>query len=480
VSIFFRPKDGWVGDAIPCFHAGEFWLFYLHDLRTDTGGTAWQVVRTSDFVTFAEVGTAIPSGGADAPDFNAYTGSVVEVDGRHHLFYTGHNPRRTDPATGEALQLVMHAVSDDGMRSWTKIPEDTFGAPPGYEAGDWRDPFVFRDGPGSPWRMLITARVDHGPARRRGLIAQCESDDLHSWRVVQPFWQPSLYVGHECPDLFAIGDRWYLVYSEFSERFTTRYRVAPGPDGPWSVPDRDTVDGRAFYAAKTVHGDGRRYAVGWIPTKTGECDDGEWEWAGDMAVHEVTASANGELLFSLPDSVAAAFTEPEPVSWQPAVGEWNITDGTASTSVPSSFASVVSEVLPDECKVSVDIDIAAGSTAAGLVLRAGPDGEAGYQIRLEPRRQRMTFDRWPRRRTGPMQWQISGDVPHVVELERPARLSPGRHRLDVLVDGTACVAYLDGEVAMSARMYDRRTGGLALFVQEGAASFHDLTVTTRK
>ncbi|WP_149205471.1 GH32 C-terminal domain-containing protein [Actinotalea subterranea] len=479
MSLLYRPPSGWVGDVIPHFHDGEFWLYFLHDQRDPAVGMPWRTVRTRDFVHFEDGGVAIPSGGPAAEDFNAYTGSLVTDDGRVHLFYTAQNPERCDPVTGQPYQLVAHAVSDDDMRTWRKLPEETFGAPDGYVLGDWRDPFVFRVSADEPWRMLLAARSAAAPERRSGLIAQLRSTDLHTWTVDTPFWAPDLYMAHECPDVFTDGDRWYLMYSEFTESFATRYRVAPGPDGPWAVPNRDTVDGRGFYAAKTVAGLGRRFAVGWIPSKAGERDDGAWDWAGDMAVHEVVAEDDGQLSFRLPQSIADAYVSSADRTWRPVLGDWEQEREGVSVSAPDGYAASHTGPLPSECLLSVDIELAPGTSAAGIVLRAGPDAETGYRIRLEPRRGRMTFDRWPRLRTGPMQWQISGDVPHAVELERPADLHPGRHHLDVLVDGTCVIAYLDGAVAMSARMYDHRDGGLGLFVQEGSSSFTNLNVLTR-
>lgn len=477
MAALYRPATGWVGDVIPFADGDDAVLFYLHVHRTAGVGTPWDVIRTQDFVEFDDRGTAIASGGPRAVDFNAYTGSVVVHEGRHHLFYTGHNPERVDDATGEALQLVCHAVSDDGMATWTKLPNDTFGAPEGYERCDWRDPFVFRPESDGPWRMLLAARRDGGPTRRRGLIAQCVSDDLTTWRVVEPFWDPGLYVAHECPEVFQIGAWWYLVYSECSEQFATRYRMSRTPFGPWSVPELDSFDGRAFYAAKTLLVGGRRFAVGWIPTREGSTDDGPWQFAGDMAVHEVHQKSDGTLGFSLPTSIKDAFGRARGAQVRPVTGGWTDEGRLLSANVPDGWAVAVGETLPPTCVVSVDIDVTLGARAIGIVLRSSADGDEGYFVRLEPSRQRMTFDRWPRLRTGPTQWQISGDVPHLVELERFARIQPGRHHLDVLIDGSACVVYLDHDVAMSARIYDRPTGRLGLFVQEGAGAFDNLTIS---
>lgn len=478
-QVFFRPPDAWVGDVIPFRHDGAFWLFYLLEERRPGGGTPWNLVRTTDFVTFDDAGTALPNGDASSDDLNAYTGSVVVDQGVHHAFYTGHNPAIVDEATGEPLQVVMHAVSHDAMASWTKLPRDTFAAPDtGYERGDWRDPFVFRPEEDGPWRMLLAARRDSGPARRRGLIAQCVSEDLSRWRVVEPFWDPHLYVTHECPDVFRIGPWWYLVYSEFSERFTTRYRVSRSPHGPWRVPRHDSLDGRGFYAAKTVSDGDRRFAVGWVPTKEGDRDDGAWQWAGDMAIHEIVQRQDGSLDVLLPREIADSFTRTVPCEVTPVLGEWR-TDGALSAAAPDSFATAVGSELPDRFLATVTIELTEDTVGAGLAIRTSADGDEGYQFRLEPRAGRLVFDRWPRTGTGHMQWQVSGDVPHVVELERPARLGPGAHRLTLLVDGTVCLAYLDDQVAMSTRIYDRRTGGIGVFVTEGHATFTGLEVRTR-
>jgi beta-fructofuranosidase len=94
---------------------------------------------------------------------------------------------------------------------------------------------------------------------------------------------------------------------------------------------------------------------------------------------------------------------------------------------------------------------------------------------------RVVFDRWPRRAPGYHQWMIAGDVPHAVELERSIELEPGvPHRLEILVDGSALIAYVDGSVAMSARIHDRPQGDWGVFVSEGAATFTDLSVRVRR
>lgn len=92
MRVFYKPKDAWVGDAIP-FWDGRYRVFFLADRRT--GGTfgektSWDVVETDDLLHFAERGSAIAPGNDTAHDRNAYTGSVLkDGSGRQHIFYTG-------------------------------------------------------------------------------------------------------------------------------------------------------------------------------------------------------------------------------------------------------------------------------------------------------------------------------------------------------------------------------------------------------
>ncbi|MCE4024357.1 GH32 C-terminal domain-containing protein [Microbacterium sp. Au-Mic1] len=468
-TVFFRPDGGWVGDVIPFQRDDVFHLWYLFDDRkVPKSGMPWHLVTTTDFVHFEDHGVAVPSGGPDAEDFNVYTGSVViDDDGVAHLFSTANNPWRLGD-DGRPLQLVAHATSAVGLTGWVKHPELTFGAPEGYETGDWRDPFVFRDG--DAWRMLVAARHAEGPTRRRGTIAQLTSTDLMAWTPVAPFWDPRRYIAHECPDVFRWGDWWYLVYSEFSDAFCTRYRISRSVDGPWLVPDDDTVDARSFYAAKTVERDGRRFFVGWIASRDGATDDGAWQWAGTLSTLEATQGTDGTLSFRLPDEFLASFSVPVAPGTMPVPVRLDGTDG---------FAQAIGDAeLPDTYLLTAELDIAEGTEEVGLLVRSTADGDEAGAIRLEPRRDRVVFDRWPRTVTGGEQWQISGDVPFV--FERRCTLPAGRHRVEIVVSEDILVAVVDRRVALSTRLYRRAGEHVGFFVNGGVAELLSLEIRTRR
>jgi beta-fructofuranosidase len=132
------------------------------------------------------------------------------------------------------------------------------------------------------------------------------------------------------------------------------------------------------------------------------------------------------------------------------------------------FSALTLGDLPQECLVEVEMTYAEGTANLGLLLRAGETLDGYYQVRLEPNRQRVVFDRWPR----------PGDQPFVIE--RPLDMQAGKPvRLQVLVDGTCVVVYADERTALSCRMYDHRQGQLGLFVSEGEARFEGVRVRVR-
>jgi beta-fructofuranosidase len=430
-------------------------------------------------VTFDYQGEVLPAGSSSDDDLHCYTGSIIAAGGVHHLFYTAYNQHIVDPEAGGPSQSVRHAVSND-LLHWTKLP-GRVSAPRGvYDPLDWRDPFVFRSPTGDGFVMLIATRTLTGPGRRRGVIARAVSDDLETWNWQQPLMGNRFFM-HECPDLFRLGETWYLLFSEFSDRFVTRYRRSRSLDGPWCAGPEDALDGRGFYAAKTTTDGGRRYAFGWIPTKRQQVDGGAWEWAGDLAVHELAQRPDGTLASRLPAPLRESFTTQLTLPGStPVSGNWKIQDGNWKAEALDSAAQLLVADLPPQCKVTVEVRFQQDTRECGVILRATAEPEAGYYLRLEPDRDRLVLDTWPRTVPGEHQWQLAGDKPHAIETERHTELAPETmHHLEILIDGSIGVAYLDDEIAMSFRMYEQDSGALGIFVADGSATFTNIEVAVR-
>lgn len=469
MPVFYKPNDGWAADFIPFYWEGEYHLFYLKDYRDKANcgeGTPWFHLGTRDFVHFTDYGEALPRGTEQEQDLYVFTGCVYEHDGLFHIFYTGHNPHLR--AAGKPEQAVMHATSRD-LITWEKDPANPifFADFDRYEPHDWRDPFVFWNEEAQEFWMLLAARIKDGPVNRRGVTALAASKDLVSWEVREDFWAPNLYFTHECPDLFRMGDWWYLVYSTFTERMVTHYRMSRSLAGPWIAPTNDTFDGRAFYAAKTASDGERRFVFGWDPSRTDEKDTGWWNWGGNLVVHEVLQQPDGTLTVRAPQTVLDHYAQAAAIAPAPKMGQWNTQDGRLDVDAISSFAWCRLAEMPSCCQLDVTVTFGDNTRGCGVVIRADEGLDRGYLIRLEPGRQRIVFDRFPR----------PGDEPPIIE--RPLTLTPGEPvRLRVLVEDTVVVIYANDTVALSTRGYEHTTGSAGVFVSEGNASFSSIALTT--
>ena len=445
-ALNFRPPNSRLGDVIPFFHDGTYHLFYLQP-NAECDSTSWHHLATQDFLSFRDYGISLTHGGLHDQDLHAFTGSVIYAFGRFHMFYTAHNRRLS--AAGGVDEAIMRAVSDD-LQVWEKVPDEVLYAfTPTYDPNNWRDPFVYWDDRAGEYRMLLAARLTARPPRRSGCTAVCVSRDLVHWELREPLFAPNLYSIHECPDLFRIGDWWYHAFSEFSDETVTRYRMARTHTGPWLAPTVDTFDGRAFYTAKSASDGVRRYIFGWNPTREGASDTGAWQWGGNLVVHELAQKANGELEVRFPSELGTLFRSHER---SPFTGDF-----VRITSL-NGHRALSGGTLPEVSRVSFQFQFAPGTRAFGVGLRASADVESGYYVRVEPRRMRLVFDRWPR----------PGDIPHAVEFERPAYLLPDTlYTLTLYVNGTVGVVYLCDADTVNCTNVRSLRGGVGAFCNRG-------------
>ena len=482
MGIFYKPENAWAGDMMPFFWDGEYHVFYLRDPREsgekETGAiggiphlTTWHHVGTKDGVNFTDYGEAISRATPQDQDMCAYTGCVIEADGVFHIFYMGNNPLVEQ--TGKPKEAIIHATSHD-LITWDKDPDMIFYADTEiYERDDWRDPFVFWNEEEQEYWMLLAARLKNAPnfgskrSNRAGCIALCVSTDLINWDIRPPLWSPSLYYTHECPDLFKMGEWWYLIFSEFSDKHVTRYRISKSVSGPWIAPKDDTFDTRAWYAAKTASDGTRRFGFGWNPTRVGENDEGLWEWGGSLIIHEIIQQPDGSLTVNLPKEVESQFDQKVHLSLEAQKYEWQIDSTSASSKAIDGFSwCTTGETVNGSCLISTDVLWEPGTHSLGILARIDNTLDNGYQVKLEPHRNRIVFDRFPR----------PGDQPFM--FERPVDLTSQKANLKVVLEGTIIEIYVNDRVALSTRGYDAKGKSLGFFVSNGKATFTNIKVAT--
>lgn len=456
--LYYQSPDAVCGDFMPFGEEGTFYLFYLRDPRV--GGRSmgkpfgWDLLKTKDFVHYEDLGNAIPHGTDEEQDQYVFSGSVIKALGQYHAFYTGNN--MLFPQQGKPGQVQMHATSDD-LLHWTKTDEDLdLMAQPGYDPDDWRDPFLLWDEERQEYRMFLGARKAGPKTQQTGRTVWYTSKDLKTWEFQGDFWAPDLYTMHEMPDVFYMDGWWYHIITEYSHRSKMIYRMSRTMHGPWLAPKDDAFDGRAYYAGRTFAMDGKRYLLGWVPTKVGDSDKGAFQWAGTFVPHQLYQREDGTLGCAMPDTVRAAFVEGE-----------NLEDVTLAAAA-SRQEKVLREDGGDFFKLELDVSFQEGTSTFGLRFYGNQETGESYQYLFHVGENRVIFEKspnWP--------WPDEQNIGQ----ERPIHLEPGKtYHVDLIVDDTIATLYVDG-VALNARAYRKFGTAVSAFATDGTVELKNITLS---
>ena len=471
-QIFYQAKGARTGDVIPKYIDGKYQLFYLKNWKNPKDPKivhGWHRMESEDLI---HMGTEVPIhvlGG---------TGDLIYWEGQWHLFAC---------IFPEGRQYVTHYVSRDGsLDNWDYIEEDTFG-PDGviYHPSDWRDPrIVYRQELGEFWMFLAARAMD--THSQTGCVGLCVSKDLKKWEYRPPIYYPRRYNGAcECPDIFRMGDWYYLIFSSYTTLFGNYYVKCRVGENRWQIPRNHRLDGRAFYAAKSAGEGMERYLFGWNPTKEenlfGFWPDGHdgqdyrtWDWGGGMVIHRLTQQPDGDLKLSLPEGKKGLFDFAVKNEIQSLTQGWEIEENRYEATESATQQMLLMQTLPECFYLKTEIKIG-DARQVGVILEADETFGEGYYVYLEPERGRLVFRSWIR-----MQEEGGKTFPYDVELETPVR--PGedhRYLLEILREGSAATAYVNKEAALSFRMYDYKGRGLGLF-SFGRAEFQNTEMKTRR
>lgn len=353
-ALYPTAPGTFVGDPMPYYDGQDFLIYYLEDHRDEeVGFHPFSLFKTRDFYHYQNAGEVIPYvNEADDQERALGTGSVIkDKDGLYHAFYTAHNGD-LDPK-----EAIMHATSKDGER-WDKLPNHTFFASLAYEANDFRDPYVFYVEENDEYWMLITTRQEG-----TGVIAKYVSDDLETWIDEGVFFKND--IGNdsnlECPSVVYFEGQWYLAFSDQWDQRVVHYRVAESLEGPFEKPDKglDHVDGAGFYAGRLETDGDNLYLVGWIPTKDEHDDRFNYNWAGNLAVHQLTNSETDEdvLKADLPEE-AKKQVDRHPITTEQLAGEAITTEEKAviySGTITGSADGILALSISDDNQIVIDL-----------------------------------------------------------------------------------------------------------------------------
>ena len=239
--IMLQLADAWVWDSWYAHEGANLHAFYLKaskalvdpELRHSHPIAGHSVSRNG--IDWTECPDALALGRTGAfDDQGIWTGSIIEVDGQWHLFYTG-----ICRETMTKVQRIGHAVSED-LSTWRRIDDVpcVSADPRWYQTFErdgeepWRDPWVFRWN--DRWHMLITAKQATGPEGKRGCIAHAVSDDLYTWEVLAPLTSDVGLTQLEVLQVHELDGQWVCVFCLTGT--DVRRTGLPQQTGTWTMP----------------------------------------------------------------------------------------------------------------------------------------------------------------------------------------------------------------------------------------------------
>lgn len=322
--------------------------------------------------------------------------------------------------------------------------------------------------------MFLAARAKDRHSQT-GCVGLCVSRDLKKWEYREPVYYPARFNGAcECPDVFRMGDWYYLFFSSYTNLFGNYYVKCRVGETEWQIPQNHRVDARAFYAAKTAGHGMERYLFGWNPTKEENIfgfwpdklkaqDYRTWDWGGSMVIHRLVQLTDGDLGLAFPDTRRNMFTKIVENQFQPITSGW---DGTAAHG--NTQQMMLMQPMPDSCCIHLNIRMQ-GACQAGVILHVAKEMKEGYYLYLEPQRRRLVYRSWLR-----MSEDGGKTFPYDVELETPVRESAdGCYEMEIVTEGSVGTVYVNSEAALSFRMYDLKNQNFGIF-SFGAAEFNDI------
>ncbi|GHT46882.1 glycosyl hydrolase [Bacteroidia bacterium] len=463
-TTFFKPQNGWVGDPMPFYDEDSktYCLFYLQDWRT--GAIADHPIfmtTTKDFGSFEGFAEAIPCGANEqAQDIFLGTGSFVKKEGKYYGFYTGHNGR-LNPA-----EKIMLATSTDG-KIWTKVPPFTFEAPAGYDKNNFRDPCVYFDDTRNCYVMLVVTRKNN-----QGVLARYTSSDLIQWTLIEPLTDLDTDAEIlECPDLFKMGNKWYLLFSRINrdQHRKTFYRIADSPDGPWRIcgdksknEHHETFDGLYLYAGKTASNGNERFLSGWCSTGQEVNANKELDWAGSLISHQLVQQADGRLYPVIPDAVDKKFAQKVDFKSIKQIG--NVTG--IGDNFTISGGNVVFNRSTSPVKIEMKIDASQATKNFGIAFGACDNQEDVFSL---------TFDL-----TADNQWKLPAVFMYHEgkELNFTPLIVPTNKIFDIkiIIEKSICVLYINNNVAFTNRIYKMNQNPWMLFAEEGNVKFSNIKI----
>lgn len=474
-TTYYKPAVGYVGDPMPFYDPVEqnFKILYLQDFRPNPANTYHPIwgVSTKDLSSYQSLGELIPTGTAAEADAALGTGSTIynEADKLYYTFYTGHTAKQ---------EVVMMATSSD-FKTWTKSKSFYLqGGDYGYSVKDFRDPFVFKGDDGQ-YHMIISTLQG-----TKGVLVEFTSSDLKSWAHGGIFMSMMWDRFYECPDIFKMGDWWYLVYSEkmaavrrvqyFKGHTLDELKACTANEaGVWPDNKEGFLDSRAFYAGKTASDGTNRYIWGWCPTRAGNDNTAvgaapnEPEWAGNLVAHRIIQHEDGTLSLGNVEGIDKKYSSES--SLKVMAKSDNGVSENGSNYVLTGNAYVLFNRLNVCNKLSFTVKTTSKTDKFGFSFVRGTDSEKYYSIIVNPE------DGGDNKK---LNFEEEGGKGFINGIDGYKFATPANNEYNVTVytDNSVCVVCINDNVVYTNRIYGLQKNCWSINSYEGTVEVSNVRV----
>lgn len=240
---------------------------YPRDDKDSKQPNRYGLARSKDGLNWEEVGDII------MPDQNGWdqslwAGGISKQGERYVIYYGGvlQKERHSSWKMGKAYSTdLIH---------WEKDPKNpvlVFDQQNPYYSDEpklaFRDPFFIEHN--GKKHIIFCAKDKSQPPGKQGCVGIAEETEPNKFKLLPPLFSPGKYFdGLECPALYLIMNKWYLIYgldTENAPDHHMRYAVSENFFGPFKEPNNNQLlpDGH-HYIGRIISFRGRIVYYSWF------------------------------------------------------------------------------------------------------------------------------------------------------------------------------------------------------------------------
>lgn len=464
-----------IGDFDVVEHEGRLHVFYLVLPTHDSVGH----LASDDGINWEQLPDAIRTG--DPGEFDAdqiWTMGVRRKGDTWFMLYTANQQQGL-------IQVTGLATSEDLM-DWEKHDVNPVAQPDPqwYEAEqhgnyrvDWRDPQIVEHG--GKLHAFLCARENHGLLNHRGCAGYFTSTDGYQWEVQPPPCTPRNCFDYECPSVFELDGRFFMVAINGGHARMT-WRVADRIEGPYRRPFDDSLLPDKNMSVRPCFWKGRIYLFHW---NRGARDWGTKHptFAALASPKDVRADDDGNLIVESFDWSELYAGETESITSDtpavPSCGEWHWESDRLFGSSEFGTGNWLTEAEYTDYEMRSELKLESPESACefGLIIRADETGDRALYAKCVPGRGTVELIKQIYNRPNGHESLWRGRSVEQSYHFRPS--DDGQYAFRLIAFGPNIEFNVNGQLVISQLSMPQRSGRIGVFIEDGQGAFSDISIT---